>query len=154
MKQKTQTNFRQCQCELEIIFNPQAITILNQFVFTEGGSGSPPRLRCFICEEDCANEEEPVTCEPGFNCSTVTIVKNDFGPMTEDKVKVCLPSVLCSSDFVCSNRNQSGDLASCNVDCCDFDECNAEPTSPPTTPPSTAAPSTPTTTPGNAKYNK
>ena len=129
--------------------------LLNQFVFTDGGSGSPTRLRCFICAEECANEEELVTCEPDFSCSTVTTVRNDFGRMTEDKVKVCLPSILCSSDFVCSNRNQSGDLASCNVDCCDFDECNAEPTSPPTAALSTAPTSTPTTTPGNenTKYN-
>ena len=123
--------------------------ILNQSVFTDGGSASPPRLRCFICEsrEDCANEEDLTTCESGFNCSTVTIIKIG-AEVTEDKVKVCLPSILCSSDFICSNRNQTGDVASCNLDCCGFDECNAEPTSPPTTSPSTAPPTTPTTTPG------
>lgn len=122
--------------------------ILNQFVFTDGGSASPPHLRCFICiGQDCANEEELVTCESGFNCSTVTL--NKIGAVDEEKVKVCLPSLLCSSDYVCSNSNETGDVASCNLDCCGFDECNAEPPSPPTTPPSTAPPSTPTTTPGN-----
>ena len=136
------------QYGLEFIFNPCAIMILNQFVFTDGGSASPPRLRCFICiGQDCANEEELVTCESGFNCSTVTL--NKIGAVDEEKVKVCLPSFLCSSDYVCSNSNETGDVASCNLDCCGFDECNVEPPSPPTTTPSTAPPSTPTTTPGN-----
>ena len=116
---------------------------LNQFVFTDGGSGTPPRLRCFICNGNCANEEELETCESGFNCSTVTTLRNGI----ESKIKVCLPSILCSSDFVCSNvNNDTGDLESCNVDCCHIDECNAEPTYPPSTASSTYPPSTASST--------
>lgn len=110
----------------------------------------PPRLRCFICEKDCANEEELETCESGFSCSTVTARKTEIEIITEMKIKVCLPPVFCSSDLVCSNLNKTGELESCNVECCNIDECNAEPTSPPTSEPLTAPPTTqPPTTPGN-----
>lgn len=140
---------------------------MNQFVFTDGSSGSPAPLQCFICEEDCATEENLEPCEPGFSCSTVTAIKNEMETLTEIRVKVCLPPVLCSSGFVCSNLNETGDLESCNVNCCGTDGCNAEPTIPPTEPtipptepttpstePPTPPPSTqptppPTTTPGN-----
>lgn len=122
---------------------------MTQFVFTEGGTGLPAHLQCFICEEDCATEEELEPCESGFKCSTVTAIRNEIETLTEIKVKVCLTTDLCSSGFICSNLNETGDLESCNVACCGTDGCNAEPTTPPTEPttPPTEPPTTPPTEP-------
>lgn len=101
---------------------------------------APMRLRCHVCLEpvsleNCTTAETLRLCERGFRCYNLQAF--DTARNAHIFAKGCLQSILCAQNRGCDflNLSRNGSIGFCSLECCNTQECNAQPRVSSTAPP-------------------
>ena len=90
-------------------------------------------LKCYICTSsdsmsDCKSKMESHDCSSagsGFDrCASMSVDMETGGLKVKSYVKSCLQKSMCDSGNAAFKQCKSIEGATCNLDCCDSDNCN------------------------------